>query len=795
MSSATCSTISLLKPNRPHQDPLTRAKHQVGWIVGLCLLFACELLTQGAVPDVHPKGTNVTSLCVLDAKYMGSNAEKTMIATLQGLVARVSAEQIYIDSGGGYSLWKEHLHSAYGIPLQTVRSPWELVNRFKGVVRGYVLYDSKANIHSLSVANSLSGILNAIAVDASIEAQVQAAGITNRLEDVRTRDSAWAWTNHAGKFSTRTMVEQRETLPASLRDYATLSDSFTFFVGNSPARKQFVSGLEPDPAILGWGDASHGEDVFVGEGSLHGVYEVAADHVLNLSTLSSIRDSSIHQFPPSKTLTETNVHYVCFVMTDGDNVQWNLGGFPGYFNNPVRGSFDMGWSLSPGLADLAPSALRWYYEHSSTGQHRDHFIAGPSGSGYFYPSKYPAAALDLHVRKLGRLMSAADMSIVQILDFGSFHRMDLWNKYFSQPGIEALFYLEYAPYSGAHGQILFSTNGNPVIAARDMLWPGLEEPEQLIKNINSYSRDISSPDAYTMVPVLVWKATQSTVQHVVTNLAPHVRVVTPDRFVRLVRSNVGRRLSYDFSDGLQGWVGGAGGKELEKAQWSESSGHSGGALKMSGSAQKPADDQPNAWFSRQIVLPANATSLRFETLAVNHSKLRVRLQQPDGTWTTLLNWESSTNPNTWVTRSASLRLHAGRTVTLRFEQGDAGQGSEGFRYLDNIKILTTGTPVYPPLPPRLLTAKAGGGVSLTWQANDESEDGFALERRTGLDQPWIEIAKVSANQTVYKDSEAKADVQYFYRIRSQHRHAWSPYSNVQAVPARQTPEAAADLGL
>ena len=25
--------------------------------------------------------------------------------------------------------------------------------------------------------------------------------------------------------------------------------------------------------------------------------------------------------------------------------------------------------------------------------------------------------------------------------------------------------------------------------------------------------------------------------------------------------------------------------------------------------------------------------------------------------------------------------------------------------------------------------------------------------------------------------------------------AWSPYSNVQAVPARQTPEAAADLGL
>jgi hypothetical protein len=216
---------------------------------------------------------------------------------------------------------------------------------------------------------------------------------------------------------------------------------------------------------------------------------------------------------------------------------------------------------------------------------------------------------------------------------------------------------------------------------------------------------------------------------------------------------------------------------------------------MIGSAQSPADDQPNAWFSRQIVLPANATSLRFETLAVKHSKLRVRLQQPDGTWTTLLNWEKLTTPNTWATRNASLRIHAGQTVTLRFEQLDAGEVRGGFRYLDNIMVLTEGTPVYPPLPPRLLTAKAGGGVSLTWQANDESEDGFAIERRTDLDQPWIEIAKVSANQTVYKDSEAKADVQYSYRIRSQHRHAWSPYSNVQAVPARQTPEATADLGL
>src|SRR5664279_4523388 len=139
-----------------------------------------------------------------------------------------------------------------------------------------------------------------------------------------------------------------------------------------------MSQMNPDSACLGWGDASQGENVFVGNSSFHGVYTVAAAWALDLSTLSSIRDVSISQRTYSIPVTETNVHYVTFVVTDGDNVQWNLGGFPGYFNNPARGSFNMGWALSPSLADLAPSVLRWYFDNSSNGLGRDFFVAGPS---------------------------------------------------------------------------------------------------------------------------------------------------------------------------------------------------------------------------------------------------------------------------------------------------------------------------------------------------------------------------------------------------------------------------------
>jgi hypothetical protein len=139
----------------------------------------------GADGYALPKGTNVTSLVVISAGNLGSTAEQVLTATLQGLVARQSSQQIYVDGGSGYSIWQNHLNSAYGIPHTTVSNPWQLVNQFKHLVRGYVLYDAAANSNSLNAATSLCGPFTAVAVDASIEISVRGAGITNRLADVR----------------------------------------------------------------------------------------------------------------------------------------------------------------------------------------------------------------------------------------------------------------------------------------------------------------------------------------------------------------------------------------------------------------------------------------------------------------------------------------------------------------------------------------------------------------------------------------------------------------------------------
>jgi len=750
-------------------------------VIGLALvgLTASEA---GAQTHYLPQGTNLTSLVVITHGALGNVAQRVLIGTLQGHVARRSGTQIYIQgTSAGYGIWHNHLRDAYGIPYSTVTSPWTVFNQFKHLVDGYVLYDLTANSNSVNAAAALCAPLNAVAVDVSIEATVRSYGLTNLLADVRSRNEAWVWTNYPATFSSNVVVELKESFGANLRDYATLAGAFTFYDGNSAFRDQVLRGLAPDAACLGWGDASSGEDKFVSRSSSNGVHTIPADLALNLSTLSSVRDPTLRQHTYRHPTLESNVHYVTFITTDGDNVQYNVGGFPGHYLLPPRGRFSMGWALSPSLADLAPSLLRWYFDAASNGPARDFFVAGPSGAGYFYPSRYPPAELDAHLVRLNEFFSRADLNLAQILDLDSFPRLDLWNKYLAQPALDALLYLEYSRYNRSNGAVLFSAQGKPIISARDMLWAGLQEEASVIANLNSYPRDPSRPEGYTFVTVHVWSKTISNVQAVVNSLLPDVRVVRPHEFVRLLRDNVGRRLRYGFALSAEGWQGATSGKTYDKAQWYSTGGNPGGRLLLDGSDLGNPDNAPNAWFRRQLILPANATALTFDTKANNDGRLRVRLQRADGSFVTLLDWETLSEPNVWVSRSADLTGFSGQTVTVVFEQNDGGQGSGEHRHLDNVLVLTDGPPVYVPDAPRLLEVVAGNAVHLFWRDHDAQNPGFQVERRTAPNGDWTVITNLPAGVTNFTDEAVMPGAVYAYRVLACNAAGCSPPSNEQFV--------------
>jgi hypothetical protein len=482
----------------------------------------------------HIRGAPLRSLDVI-ARSALAPGELVLVSTLQGLVARGSSEQIYIDEGGPSTVWKQNLADRYGVTLDASRTTWTaLLERFRDRVKGYVLYDRAANQRSLTAASALSGPLAAIAVDAPLEAQVKGLGLT-MAADVRTHDELWVYDQYPGRFSTRTAAEQAPTISHQLRDYIALTSSFTFYDGITAFRSKVLQGLDHEAFCFGY----YGLDEFgmVSNATAQGVVMIPSDFAANLSVHSSVRSrAGLTQRPAAAPAPETDVHYVTFVLSDGDNVAFDLQTLQQTYADPVRGSFDMGYEISPALVDLAPGTMRWYYEKASNGLHRDFFVAGPSGSGYMFPSKMPAGDLPAYLDRLDAFMAAGNLNIVSILDRGAVGRMELWNAYLARPHIDAVFYFDY-DYN-TKGEIAFSPQGKPLVASRDRLWGGITEEADLISRINARPRTPSSAAGYTMVQVHVWTKKLPNVLTVVKGLDPRVRVVSPDAFVKLIRMNL-----------------------------------------------------------------------------------------------------------------------------------------------------------------------------------------------------------------------------------------------------------------
>ncbi|GAA5003607.1 hypothetical protein GCM10023317_37310 [Actinopolymorpha pittospori] len=515
--------------------------------------LAMPRAASAAPTSLFPKGVRPTRLHVV-AESALSQPERILVATLQGQLARRrptggEVPGIYVDVPGvGYEVWLADLADRYGIDLVEADGAWDLVDLFRQngahgePVDSFVVY--RQNEASANVATTLAGLTGAVAVEETLEPVALQHGL-RRLLDVRGRDDRWVMENYWDDLRHGVAIEQKPDFDNRLRDYATMAGAFMFFDGNSDFRAEVVGALDPDAAVVGWGDAAQGENAFVSVSSRAGVRTIPADHARNLAPLSGITLNRVRQRPAAHPpRPEAGTHHVAFLITDGDNVQWMLGDFQSsanWFGAPLRGSLDLGWGVSPALIDLAPSVLRWYYDNAAHGAHRDRFVAGPSGGGYLYPSMYPRAELDLHTERLADSMRRSDLGVAQIIDFDSLDDTDLWATYLKRRQIEGLIYLEYSRYDAGRGRIVWA-NDKPVISARTMLWEGLSGADEasVTATLNDAGRDPSSADGYSVVVWHAWSKTVANVKAVVDNLAPHVKVVTPDVLVRAVAKNVTR---------------------------------------------------------------------------------------------------------------------------------------------------------------------------------------------------------------------------------------------------------------
>jgi len=469
---------------------------------------------------------------VVDDSYFSQN-ELLTINTLQGVLAK-KTPIIYRDYGSGYSVWLQLMKDNYAVNIDTTFSKDfnGLINHFKDSISGYIL----CNLHdsSSNAAISICGILNAIAVTPEKTGLMDDLGI-GLLEDVRTHDEQWAFNKYRDLFSKKILAYQNETKDLFLSDYSVYSSAFHFYDDiNSELTNQAFSRMDQDGMVFGWGDDEY---YTVSKASQNSLNVFPADWAINISTLSNFEAETKQKNHIENVVTEDSVHTVCFLMSDGDNIQWLLSEFAvnqAWYGSTDRGKLDIGWTISPALCELAPTVMKYIYDRASdTENGRDFFVAGPSGIGYNYPSQFPA--IDDMSKLLNEYMKKSDLNIVNVIDEPA--TLEGIKPFLEQDAIDAVFHFGYSSYSSTAGSIKWY-NHKPAIGGRFSFWEGFETIESLAEKLNNMPRDPKSQRGYSLISVNNWSRTVSDIKACVELLDQNVRVVAPDEFVKLIKTNV-----------------------------------------------------------------------------------------------------------------------------------------------------------------------------------------------------------------------------------------------------------------
>jgi len=461
-----------------------------------------------------------------------SASQQFVVQSLQGLLAQTKPK-IYRISDEGSLMWLSELHGRYGVRMKdTFTNDFTgLVKFFKDSIDGYILCNMTGP--SANAALSLCSQFNAIAVPEDIEKDLP---FLKKVLDVRTWNEEDVYAKYHDSLSKTILTYQKEANATYLGDYTVFAGAFRFYEPvSNPFTQAVFKDMKTNSVLLGWGDD---ERELIRATSKNSIVVHAADFANNLSTLTNI-DAAYDQQDSPITFDSLNdkVHTVCFLMTDGDNVQWMTHDFATskkWYNADERGSFPMGWTISPALTELAPPIIKYLYDNaynSTTG--RDYFVAAPSGLGYFYPEAFPEMLSNAEL--LNRYMKKGDLSIVNVI--GNSRNPDL-AAYTQCSNIDAVFYYMYSDYAGWKGKIMWS-NDKPIIGGRFALWQDKESPVSLAQKINESVKSQYTPDGYSLIPVHAWSYTLEDVKKCVNMLDPDVRVVAPDDFVKLIKRNLG----------------------------------------------------------------------------------------------------------------------------------------------------------------------------------------------------------------------------------------------------------------
>ena len=353
-----------------------------------------------------------------------SNEVQLSAATMAGLINRPEpmVYQIITDED---AFWLKELLG--GIPQESSPTSGDgvlegMLIPFRSSIQGMIIYDPNF-IDSINIATTIAGQTNCIVVSPNQAADLQQAynlpvhtDLRNQHWSSRSQAYDWARQNLLSGASSHA-VAGLNPMTAALRSFLVANRIFVYWLDSSSAEQSLVEQIykvfQPEAVHLGWFIDEPGGVKLTSHAALP---VLATDLSTNLEVWSSVpATTSIAQSYPGGPVgsIDSSRVYVSFTLSDGDNLQYIQRRMLDRWQDPVRGSFPLGWTISPVLSQAAP-AIAAYYIRTATAH--DELLAGPSGAGYMYPSQWPQQQLASFLQRTEQMMRSMNLTTLEVLD-------------------------------------------------------------------------------------------------------------------------------------------------------------------------------------------------------------------------------------------------------------------------------------------------------------------------------------------------------------------------------------------
>lgn len=331
-----------------------------------------------------------------------SNDEMITFSALQGRVNRKQPRILLLQarSEEGMTTWAD----TAGLGKRNEYNQgnrYELLAKYAREVDGVVLYDVSASPHYRNLAGTAAAQMNAIPATPEILEEMKKNGVRLKvLADLTTLKFTKPIEIYQHMLETYwPKAEKRLIVSAKphgqggggdyhhTRDIAAATGAAvvwldTLIPEERDLLRKFFGGMKAGEAIaLGWYAT---ERTGITTASEFGIGTMPADFYVSGSVYAGTAHKIRIPVVPKKPKLEDKL-YVALFISDGDNIQYTQHAMRKNWDRlgDTRGKMPLSWTIAPGLVDMGPVIMNYYYASATA---NDCFVTGPSGMGYMMPT-------------------------------------------------------------------------------------------------------------------------------------------------------------------------------------------------------------------------------------------------------------------------------------------------------------------------------------------------------------------------------------------------------------------------